>query len=458
MYMSMIALLSFINTAFSEIVPPDQPNAWLAAFGDSDASGTGAGDYIPGSEACFRYTQSYPEKLRHAGLKEGNDVINRACHGATIQDVQTVQLNPKEKSSVATLTVGKEDISWSAVLYNCVLRRHPLEPDDVNGFPPLSSCDDQLKQTHKHIDKDNITGKLSTLYTAIIENRQKDPKFRLYVLGYPMPFNDEKGSCSNLTLVRNHWRRHPDSSKHTDRADAGRPSVLLTQSRRHSINQVVRNLNSKIQEAVDRVSFHGVIYVDVDQFIINHRICDDDQTDQSLFETDKPNIYLYNYPYDYAKSADIAYTKIVNDSLHSGDFPILQKGQVSSTDVDHQILNDLIPLKAKQMLTPEKNLNDLWSFVGNEYKTFHYKPELHEKIQQFITNDYNQPKDQNTSFWILSSKYMDDHNVKTVRVDQGKFGVTIMQPLLNSVDSKAKTDTGNVSHPFRNCVSTVEQS
>jgi hypothetical protein len=83
--------------AIRQLLGRDTPFEWTA-FGDSYASGAGAGDYIPNSYRCLRYNQAYPILMdAEARLGAGTHVFrDGACSGSKTADVQAYQFDDED--------------------------------------------------------------------------------------------------------------------------------------------------------------------------------------------------------------------------------------------------------------------------------------------------------------------------------------------------------------------------
>lgn len=120
------------------------PSFEWTALGDSYASGVGAGRYLDGRR-CLRYEEAYPVWIKDdpKGLLPGSGgkFNNVVCSGSTAEEVQEYQFYDSDQSSapswqfsprpafgkptMATLTVGGDDIDFPGILNNCI----------VEGFP-----------------------------------------------------------------------------------------------------------------------------------------------------------------------------------------------------------------------------------------------------------------------------------------------------------------------------------
>lgn len=121
------------------------PSFEWTAWGDSYASGVGAGEYINGRR-CLRYAEAYPEYINSDpdGLLKGSGgkFNNVVCSGAKAEEVEEYQFYDTQpyfgqpnwqyyprpatgKPTMGTLTVGGDDIDFPGILNNCILEGFP---------------------------------------------------------------------------------------------------------------------------------------------------------------------------------------------------------------------------------------------------------------------------------------------------------------------------------------------
>jgi hypothetical protein len=128
-----------------EFLRTRSPSFEWTAWGDSYASGVGAGRYIDGRR-CLRYAEAYPVWINDDPDKSlpgsGGKFNNVVCSGAKGKDVIDYQFyetdqwagkpNPEYyprpavgKPTMGTLTVGGDDIDFPGILNNCILEGFP---------------------------------------------------------------------------------------------------------------------------------------------------------------------------------------------------------------------------------------------------------------------------------------------------------------------------------------------
>ncbi|HEY8478511.1 MAG TPA: SGNH/GDSL hydrolase family protein [Spirillospora sp.] len=137
------------------------------ALGDSYSSGTGAGDYDPGSGSCRRSANAYPNLW--AAENATDSFTFAACSGATTDTVASGQLGALSSSTtLVSITVGGNDAGFSDVMTTCVLQS-------------TEACQNRVAQAEAYM-RDTLPGRLDSLYGKI---RDRAPSARVVVLGYP---------------------------------------------------------------------------------------------------------------------------------------------------------------------------------------------------------------------------------------------------------------------------------
>lgn len=120
------------------------PSFEWTAWGDSYASGVGAGNYIDGRR-CLRYDGAYPVRIQDDQLHilpgSGGKLKNVVCSGAKAAEVEEFQFYTTDQGShpnwqfyprpssgsptMGTLTVGGDDIDFPGILNNCIIEGFP---------------------------------------------------------------------------------------------------------------------------------------------------------------------------------------------------------------------------------------------------------------------------------------------------------------------------------------------
>lgn len=149
------------------------------ALGDSYSSGTGTRSYLADGTSCQRSVYAYPSLLAAA---TGYRLTFRACSGATIADVSSVQLSALSTSTrYVTVSVGGNDAGFTHVLTACALPRWAAD------------CDGALDRAESYV-RTALPGALASLYASI---RSRAPSATVVVVGYPRLFDGT--DCNALT-------------------------------------------------------------------------------------------------------------------------------------------------------------------------------------------------------------------------------------------------------------------
>jgi hypothetical protein len=196
------------------------------ALGDSYSSGTGTGSYLSDGTSCQRSVHAYPSLIASS---RGYALNFRACSGATIADVTSLQLSALGTGTLyASITVGGNDAGFASVLTECAKPAW------------ASNCNAAIDQAQSVINS-QLPGRLTTLYASI---RTRAPQARVVVAGYPRLFNGE--DCNLLT-----WFSAAEEAR---------------------LNATADLLNAKIQTAANGA---GLLYRNPTAAFTGHAVCDD---------------------------------------------------------------------------------------------------------------------------------------------------------------------------------------
>ena len=154
------------------------PPIHYVALGDSYSSGVGAEG---ASGSCGRSPAAYPA-LFDAAVKPASYTF-AACSGATTADVRGSQLSSVSASTtLASITIGGNDVGVTSVLETCILRRTDDCVAAVNGAESTA--------------RTTLPGLLASTYAAI---RAKAPKAEVVVLSYPAFYDLGPRVCLGLS-------------------------------------------------------------------------------------------------------------------------------------------------------------------------------------------------------------------------------------------------------------------
>ncbi|WAL74652.1 SGNH/GDSL hydrolase family protein [Kitasatospora sp. YST-16] len=190
-----------VSAAPADAVTPAYNSATkYVAMGDSFSAGVGAPF---GDPTCGRSPLGYPTLwAQDHGITSFTDV---SCGGAVTEDVLANQVSAlSADTNVVTITIGGNDTAWGEKVLTCM----------NSGDAACTAAVDQAVA-----DMAPLAAKLDATYTAI---RQAAPNATVYVLGYPLLF-EETSSCS-VWIAPNQFQRKELNrfAKALDQTIAGR--------------------------------------------------------------------------------------------------------------------------------------------------------------------------------------------------------------------------------------------
>ena len=159
--------------------PAQASGSFYVALGDSYSSGTGTRSYLDDGTSCQRSVYAYPSLIASS---KGYSLNLRACSGATTADVTRLQLSALDADTAfVSITVGGNDAGFAGVLTECV---KPAWASNCNGAIDVARSTITTR----------LPARLTALYASI---RQRAPRARVVVAGYPRIFNG--ADCNALT-------------------------------------------------------------------------------------------------------------------------------------------------------------------------------------------------------------------------------------------------------------------
>lgn len=271
-------------------VPPGTKNTgWpgisqWTSLGDSYATGVGAGDLL-GMNRCVHYSDAYPLLInndsRMPGQANGRRIWDCTCSGATTQNILDNQFLDKPRNDVlyghrsefgvpqiATLTAGGDDVGFLWLILYCILQIFPYNP-----------CEKQIQRSREILQGDKFYNSLDLIIKQILIRgiTAAGDGFKLFVTGYAQFFNEKTDQCDKATF--SYW--DPE----------GKNSRMLDKGLRQELNQLAKDLNSKIKAVVDNNRAWGVENVDYDAQFEGHRFCEDGVTEP---DNDNPKIWFFH--------------------------------------------------------------------------------------------------------------------------------------------------------------------
>ncbi|KAK6844306.1 hypothetical protein PG995_014416 [Apiospora arundinis] len=352
------------------------------ALGDSYSSGVGAGTYTPTCYRCLRYDQAYPVLMNGDGrLPKGDHQFNNVvCSGSNTKEVEDYQFYDEDTSgkpswqygtrpkfgspSMATLSVGGNDIDFPGIIFNCILESH------LPGGPPKRTCDEQKVITWNLLVDPGLAEKISHTIKKVVDRGRKGPigdKFKLYVTGFPQFFSLETNECDKVTFART-ANPKPDGQKH----------IELTGKVRKEYNDMSVQLNKAIESAVKMNEKEGVKWIPIDPVMKGHRYCE-----PGVKEPDQHNdkLWLFHYPYNEPDPKELM------EPLEKAAAKVALGKNQTYADYENQVLGAL-EVGDKP---GEKDVRDsIFSALGNRVKVFHPQVALHQKIQDLVLDAYVQ--------------------------------------------------------------------
>ncbi|KAH6842747.1 mutanase [Chaetomium sp. MPI-CAGE-AT-0009] len=220
-----------------------------AHFGDSYASGMGTG--ITETNSCRVGSNNYGD-LIYRYLDDNSLSYERlSCSGDTTDGLygQIERWSNAPQVTVATLTIGGNDLDFSNLVYYCV-----ITPNNFQWFSGYNRywCVDYEKKARDHMNDLSDKGLRARLKDAYLRILSKTGRrdTNLYVAGYPLFFNEETSICNDSTF-HYFWSGYKPSAGDWRR-------VWLTKELRKELNDLVRQLNFVIQDAInDANNAHG---------------------------------------------------------------------------------------------------------------------------------------------------------------------------------------------------------
>ncbi|KAG2421959.1 hypothetical protein HFD88_005935 [Aspergillus terreus] len=253
-------------------------------FGDSYAAGMGTGTTT--GDSCRVGSNSYGKLVQEWFDTEDFTYTNYACSGDT-----TVGLNKKidqwlgqdpTGTTMATLTIGGNDVFFSDLVSNCVLTMWWYSLEQYRQW--CLETEEKARNLMQDTGSDGLGSKLRAAYEKILD-RSGSSSFNLYVPGYVTFFNEDTTDCDSTTF----WYESP----HYDPQQSGN-YVWLTTDLRKELNDLVRMLNSLIQSTISDINTarntEQIHYIDMDARFDGHRWCEPGTQEP---DPDNPNTYFF---------------------------------------------------------------------------------------------------------------------------------------------------------------------
>jgi len=177
------------------------------ALGDSYTAGPGIPDQTGGTAGCEQSSSSYPRLVARSLRLELADM---SCSSATIASLSAPQstgdgTNPAQLSALSaattlvTLGIGGNDVGWSAVITKCT--ELDLIPALMSGDTTSAPCQDYYNSGGTDVIQQKIHAVAGRLAAALTQIRDRAPRARIYVVGYPDLLPAAGGACAHTVGI-----------------------------------------------------------------------------------------------------------------------------------------------------------------------------------------------------------------------------------------------------------------
>jgi hypothetical protein len=268
---------------------------------------------------------------------------------------------------IATLQVGGNNIDFPGIIFNCILETNL----PFSAGPTYHTCDEQKKISKALIEDPKLVTNISSTIKKVVEKGRKGPikeNFRLYVVGFPQFFDTTTKECDDVTFART-ANPKPDGKEHTN----------LTQAIRQEFNDMSNGLNKAIAKAVEENKDQNVKFIPIEKELQGHRYCEPGVQEPNQ-KNDK--LWLWHYPYNEPKEPkddpDLqpltdAYNKVMSD-------PSVKSKFTTFSSFENQVYDNIE--------TTNPIIDRLWRSVGKRVKVFHPQPALHQRIRNYVLDQY----------------------------------------------------------------------
>ncbi|KAL0939950.1 Mutanase Pc12g07500-like protein 1 [Colletotrichum truncatum] len=230
-----------------------------AHFGDSYASGMGTG--VTTTDKCRVGSNNYGDLIYNFFGSSSIPYQRLSCSGDTTDglNAQIDKWTGADQVDLVTLTMGGNDLGFSDLVYYCVVTPNTWRWGSSNR----NWCAEAKKKARDHMadtSSNGLQARLKAAYQRILDKTGRQDT-QLYVAGYPTFFDTAGTTCDKSTFHYLWAGYNPSSDWPLDRI------VYLTQDLRIELNNLVRDLNDVIIEAVNDANnareYTQVHYVDV---------------------------------------------------------------------------------------------------------------------------------------------------------------------------------------------------
>ncbi|KAH8903035.1 SGNH hydrolase [Coniochaeta sp. PMI_546] len=214
-----------------------------AHFGDSYASGMGTG--TTSGDKCRVGSNNYGDLIYQLLNDKSISYERRSCSGDTTDGLYNKidAWGNAAQVTVATLTMGGNDLGFADLVYYCVITPNTAQPF---GSVNRKWCVDAENKARDHMNDMSDNGLRARLKDGYLRILRKSGRrdLNMYVAGYPVFFNEETTDCDQSSFHYLFGGYKPPSDWPFNRI------VYLTRDLRKELDDLVRQLNSVIQDAI----------------------------------------------------------------------------------------------------------------------------------------------------------------------------------------------------------------
>ncbi|KPM35026.1 hypothetical protein AK830_g11540 [Neonectria ditissima] len=319
------------------------------AFGDSFAAGIGAGSEFGTThlDECHRYDRGYPSMLQ--AFINGHSIQDEnlhACTGARAEQVKDQSTFLDETVDLATISAGGNNVGFGAIVNDCIYRFKGILSGD---------CQATLKASENAVQNELGPAVLDALQAFM--NRPHHENLRIFVTGYAQFFNADSEQCDGVSW--NYWQWSPEAGSGTK----------LTKDLRAKLNDLVVQVNSKIDAVVRSFNDDRIQFVNYDDSFRTHRFCEE-----------RLDLFMHQYYTPDGQFQDGGEYFDVNDSEDAKDWAEGMRGFVNSyPDTQVAMPFDEHPVDIGQLE---------FRIPSGVMKVFHPTQKGHEQIAIAVWNAY----------------------------------------------------------------------
>lgn len=185
---------AMMPSASANAAPQNTSSLDYVALGDSYAAAPGVPEQI--DPVCARSSSNYPHLVGAQNKAHLSDVT---CSGATTAELAVAQgAVPAQydalsrKTDLVTVSIGGNDIGFSAVLGRCAAL--------AAGAPDASPCRDHFTQGGTDQVEQSIAATAAKVSQVIAEIHRRAPRARVFMVGYPSLFPDSGVGCTSPSV------------------------------------------------------------------------------------------------------------------------------------------------------------------------------------------------------------------------------------------------------------------